>query len=622
MLSKYRNKIILAALDAASLALAGVIGLWLRFDGPFHAAYFRTWGRYILVGIPLYFIIYYYFGLYSRVWRYATARDLLHIACAVTVATSGLFAIMYINPDTDFPRSVLIITWFVNFIAVGGSRFCLRVASDLRHHSRPNGHKLTLILGAGDAARIFVTEIEKHPELDFRLVGFLDDDSRKIGYRMSGVSVLGSLELLEEIVQAQGISEIIIAMPSAPRGKIKELVKRCTSLGIRAKTVPGLYRVLDGGYRTSPIRDVQIEDLLSRPEIKTDYADISEYLAGKTVLITGAGGSIGSELSRQVAAFGPGKLLLLGHGENSIYHIHKELKQTHPKLNLIPVIADVQDQMRINQVFEQHRPNVVFHAAAHKHVPLMEHNPTEALKNNVFGTKHVAEASYAYGVGRFVMVSTDKAVNPTSVMGATKRMAELLIQSINSCSQTKFMAVRFGNVLGSSGSVVPLFQEQIARGGPVTVTDPNMTRYFMTIPEAVSLVIQAGAMGTGGEVFILNMGDPVKIVDLARDLITLSGFKPDEEIKINFTGIRPGEKLYEELLTTNEGTLATRHQRIFTAQQPALHARTVMQALAQINLLVSAGCTASQVLDFAATLEQHAVNEAAAGQQAAGRSPM
>lgn len=622
MLAKYRNKIILAALDALSLTMNGAIGLWLRFDGPVNIAYFRTWGRYILVGIPLYFIIYYYFGLYSRVWRYATARDLLHIAYAVTVATACLSIIIYINPNTGFPRSVLIISWFLNFTAVGGIRFCLRVASDLRHHSRPNGHKRALILGAGDAARIFVTEIEKHPELDFRLVGFLDDDPRKIGYRMSGVSVLGSLDLLEEIVQTQGVSEVIIAIPSAPRGKIKELVKRCTGLGIRPKTVPGLYRVLDGAYHTSPIREVQIEDLLSRPEIKMDDTEISQYIAGKTVLITGAGGSIGSELSRQAAALGAGKLLLLGHGENSIYHIHKELSQTYPALNLIPVIADVQDQQRINQVFEQHRPNVVFHAAAHKHVPLMEHNPTEALKNNVLGTKHVADAAAASGVERFVMVSTDKAVNPTSVMGATKRMAELIIQSINQRSHTKFMAVRFGNVLGSRGSVVPLFKEQIARGGPVTVTHPDMTRYFMTIPEAVSLIIQAGALGAGGEVFILDMGEPVKIVDLARDLITLSGFKPDEEIKVEFTGIRPGEKLYEELLTTAEGTLATRHQRIFTAQQAVLHNSTVMQVLAQINSFIAIGCTARQVLDFAATLEPHAMKEAAAGQHAAGGSPM
>ncbi len=614
MLSKYKGKLTLVMLDALSLALSGVIALYLRFEGSVNSSYLLTWGRYLLVGIPLYFVVYYYFDLYSRVWRYASARDLLHIAYAVTAATLSLAVIIYINPDATLPRSILIIALFLNGAAVGGSRFFLRVASDLKNHTKPNGHKRALILGAGDAARIFLMEIEKHPELDLRIVGFLDDDPKKIGNRISGVYVLGSLSLLESVVQTQGVSEVIIAMPSAPSMLVRELVKRCTALSIRPKTVPGLYNVLNGAYRSSnPIRDVQIEDLLPRPEIKPDMASISGYISGRTVLITGAGGSIGSELSRQVAHFGAGKVLLLGHGENSIYEIHRELIREHPHLDIVPLIADIQDQGRINHIFRVHRPQVVFHAAAHKHVPMMEYNPTEALKNNVLGTRNVAEAADANGTERFVMISTDKAVNPTSVMGATKRIAELVIQHINQRSQTKFMSVRFGNVLGSRGSVVPLFKEQIARGGPVTVTHPDMTRYFMTIPEAVSLVIQAGAMGSGSEVFILDMGEPVRIVDLARDLVTLSGFKPDVDIRIEFTGMRPGEKLFEELLTSTEGISATKHQRIQISRQTSLKSFEMLDAMQRVDLMISSGCNGKAVMDLVTMLELTANDEVAAG---------
>lgn len=615
-LSKYKNKIILALVDMCALALSGVIGLALRFERYPSLEYLFTWSRYLLIGLPLYFVIYFYFGLYSRIWRYATAYDLFTIAAAVTVATGCLSGIMYVNPDIDFPRSVIVMTWFMNVGAVGGSRFAMRVASDIRKKQHINGRKRALILGAGDAGRMLVEEIARHPELDYKPIGFLDDDPRKTGFRVAGLPVLGELALLDEIVSTQGVKEVIIAMPSAPNTRIKELVNQCTGLGLKPKIVPGLFRMLNTGIPLSGIREVQIEDLLPRPEIKMDLASISEYIRGRTVLITGAGGSIGSELSRQVAAFGADKLLLLGHGENSIYQIHRELQRIHPELDLVPIIADVQDKVRINQVFSDYRPEVVFHAAAHKHVPLMEFNPAEALKNNVLGTKNVAEAADAHGVKRFVMISTDKAVNPTSVMGATKRIAELIIQSINQCSQTKFMAVRFGNVLGSRGSVIPLFKEQIAQGGPVTVTHPDMTRYFMTIPEAVSLVIQAGAIGVGGEVFVLDMGEPVKIVDLARDLITLSGFRPNEDIRVEYTGIRPGEKLFEELLTSDEGTLATRHERIFIARQPVLQSSIVSDALAQVGSFIGVGCSASQVLEFTAALDLHVLEEAAATRQA------
>lgn len=590
-------------LDLLALSFSGLIALYLRFDRWPDTHYLHTWGRYLVVGIPLYFVIYFYFGLYSRLWRYASARDLFTIAAAVSIATFSLFAIMYVNLELNFPRSVLAITWFLNVGAVGGGRFLVRLRADLVKHSNlPNGSKRTLILGAGDAGRMLMEEVAKHPELDCRPIGFLDDDPQKLGLKVAGLPVLAEQSRLEEIVVTQGISEIIIAMPSAPSIKVKELTQRCVALGIKPKMVPGLYRVLSSGFKFSALRTVQIEDLLPRPEIKTDLAGILGYVQNKSVLITGAGGSIGSELARQVAHFGAGKLLLLGHGENSIYQVHRELKRDFPSLDLVPLIADVQDKHRINTVFAQHRPQVVFHAAAHKHVPLMEYNPTEAIKNNIFGTKNLAEAADKFRSERFVFISTDKAVNPTSVMGATKRCAEMLVQSISRNSTTRFVAVRFGNVLGSRGSVVPLFQDQIASGGPVTVTHPEMTRYFMTIPEAVSLVIQAGAMGAGGEVFVLDMGEPVKIVDLARDLITLSGLKPEQDIKIEFIGTRPGEKLFEELLTAEEGTDATQHKRIFIARQAAIDALNLNYAMQVFQELTVSGCQGQQVLDLVAEL--------------------
>lgn len=601
--AKYKHKAVLATLDMLALAISGLLALYLRFEQWPDAHYIHTWGRYLLVGIPLYFVVYFYFGLYSRLWRYASVRDLFNIAAAVSVASFSLFAIMFVNFELAFPRSVLAITWFLNVGAVGGTRFLVRLRADwTKRSSVNNGGKRTLILGAGDAGRMLMEEIAKHPELDCRPIGFLDDDPRKVGLKVADSPVLAELARLEEIVAAQGITQVIIAMPSAPSARIKELTQRCVALGIKPKLVPGLYRVLNGGFKFSSIRTVQIEDLLPRPEIKTDLAGIQGYVQDKTVLITGAGGSIGSELARQIAHFGAGKLLLLGHGENSIYQIHKELKRNFPCLDLVPLIADVQDKHRINTIFAQYRPQVVFHAAAHKHVPLMELNPSEAIKNNIFGTKHLAESADKHRCERFVFISTDKAVNPTSIMGATKRFAEMLVQSISRTSSTRFVAVRFGNVLGSRGSVVPLFQEQIASGGPVTVTHSDMTRYFMTIPEAVSLVIQAGAMGAGGEVFVLDMGEPVKIIDLARDLITLSGLKPEQDIKIEYIGMRPGEKLYEELLTAEEGTDATQHKRIFIARQAALDAQSLNYALQVFQELTLTSCRAQQVLDLVAEL--------------------
>ncbi|WP_420830598.1 polysaccharide biosynthesis protein [Cohnella algarum] len=398
---------------------------------------------------------------------------------------------------------------------------------------------------------------------DRKLVGFIDDDPQKHFLTAYNLPILGDRHAIESVVISHQIKEIIIAIPSAPKTVISEIINLCISTGAKVKMIPGIRDMVNGKISFSTMRDVDVEDLLGRDPVKTDLVGIAEYVEDKVVLVTGAGGSIGSELCRQISPFRPSRLLLLGHGENSIYNIEMELKRNFPHLHIEPIIADVQDRARIDYVFDLYRPQVVFHAAAHKHVPLMEKNPSEAVKNNVFGTQNVADSADKYGVDRFVLISSDKAVNPTSVMGATKRIAEMYVQSLNVHSKTKFASVRFGNVLGSRGSVIPLFKKQISAGGPVTVTHPDMVRYFMTIPEAVQLVIQAGALSKGGEIFILDMGEPVRILKLAEDLIRLSGYEPYVDIDIEFSGIRDGEKLYEELLTAEEGATKTQHERIY-----------------------------------------------------------
>lgn len=523
--------------------------------------------------VPLRLLLFSTCGLYRQVWSQASIPELGQILAATTsdavMAAIVIYGLVqhWIYPGPFMPRSILIIAWMVNTACIGGARLVLRLRREwlLTRRAVAGAQHPTLIFGAGDAGVMICREIKRHSNSGYKIVGFVDDDPAKQGLRVAGVPVLGTRDDLDRLVGQYGITHMIIAMPSAKGRTVREISNLALDLGLQVKVLPGLYELVEGKVSVSHIRDVQIEDLLGREEISVDLESIAAYLAGETVLVTGAGGSIGSELCRQIAQFGPRKLVLLGHGENSIHDIYLELREKYPTLDLIPVIASVQDKARIDAVFDEFRPGVVFHAAAHKHVPLMELNPTEAIKNNVFGTLNVALAADRVGVSRFVMLSSDKAVNPTSVMGMTKRVAEIVIQWLNRQSKTIFVAVRFGNVLGSRGSVVPLFQRQIDAGGPVTVTDPRMVRYFMTIPEAVQLVIQAGALGTGGEVFVLDMGEPVRILDLARDLIRLSGYEPDVDIPIVFTGARPGEKLCEELLTAEEGMKATSHERIFRA---------------------------------------------------------
>lgn len=493
----------------------------------------------------------YFFHLYDRVWSVASVNELLTIVYSVTISIITASIIQYaVQKDVYF--RVMAVTWMIHIIAIGGSRFALRVISEWRMQNGQIQKHRALIVGAGQAGTVLAKQMRQSVNSDLNPVAFVDDDVNKLNLKMLDITVSGNINDIPKVVEANAIDHIIIAIPSLKKKEIQSIFEQCSKTKAKVKIMPSIEAVMTGKLSVSEMREVKIEDLLGREEVELDMESISEKLTNKTILVTGAGGSIGSEICRQVMKFKPKKILILGHGENSIYQIDMELRQSvSENIEIIPLIADIQDRNRIFDIVSEYKPDVIYHAAAHKHVPLMEYNPMEAVKNNIFGTKNVAEAADTFGVGYFVMISTDKAVNPPNVMGATKRYAEMIVQNLAKDSETKFAAVRFGNVLGSRGSVIPLFKKQIAQGGPVTVTDPEMTRYFMTIPEASRLVIQAGTLANDGEVFVLDMGEPVKIIDLARNVIKLSGYTEDE-INIEFTGIRPGEKLYEELLNENE----------------------------------------------------------------------
>lgn len=580
-----KRAIALIIIDAGLINLALLAALWLRFDASIPEQYVEACKSLAPFFTVIYLVCFYVFGLYRRLWQYASLGELLSIVYSVSLGTIINISLAYFwmqGSTFPLPRSVFLLLWMALVLLIGGSRLSWRLFRD-NHlaNGRLRAGKPVLIIGAGDAGAAVARELNKHNVDNSVPIGYVDDSPSKQGLEMFGLKVLGTREDIPRLVEEYGIREIIIAIPSASKRVIREIVEVCQETPARLKILPGIYELIDESVTINQIREVRVEDILGRDPVEVDLEAMAGYLTGRTVMVTGAGGSIGSELCRQVAQFGPQALVLLGHGENSIYEIHKELSNTYPELELHPVICDVKDSTALESVFNTYRPRVVFHAAAHKHVPLMEFNPAEAVKNNVLGTFCVASLAKQYQVESFILVSTDKAVNPTSVMGATKRAAEMVIQHLGQDSQTRFAAVRFGNVLGSRGSVVPLFKEQIARGGPVTVTHLEMTRYFMTIPEAVQLIIQAGALAKGGEVFVLDMGKPVKIVDLARNMIRLSGFIPDEDIEIIYTGIRPGEKLYEEVLTTTEGTNATKHDRIYVARVDRPDAGK-LQALVQV----------------------------------------
>jgi len=492
-----------------------------------------------------------HYGLYRKAWSYASIGELKSIFKAVTL-TIVIVAFVQIAVMEDVYIRALALTWMLHIILIGASRLSWRVFRDSFIRHEDIDAKRTLIIGAGQAGSMVMRQLANNPDSGMKPILFVDDDQAKHGLEIFNVKVAGCTKQIPNLVETHAIEKIVIAIPSMTKQQMADLMKICIDTGVKTQTIPRIEDLMTGKVSVTDMQDVKIEDLLGRDEVQLDLKAIADKLTGKTILVTGAGGSIGSEICRQVSAFRPNRLLLLGHGESSIYNIDMELRRTvSTDIEIIPIIADVQDRNRIFDIVSEYKPDVMYHAAAHKHVPLMEANPMEAVKNNIFGTKNVAEAADTFGVPYFVMVSTDKAVNPPNIMGATKRFAEMIVQNLAKESKTKFAAVRFGNVLGSRGSVVPLFKKQIARGGPVTITDPEMTRYFMTIPEASRLVIQAGTLAAGGEVFVLDMGEPVKIVDLAKNLIKLSGYSEDE-IGIAYSGIRPGEKLFEELLNDNE----------------------------------------------------------------------
>lgn len=568
---KNKRSLALILLDIILINLAIFSSYYLRFDGAIPSEYKMTFIQTVGVGTFVYIAVFIFFGLYKKLWQYASIGELLSIVYANTVGTGIIVTIIYFSAPMRVAHTVAVLLWFLTIFLIGGSRFAWRILQENVFNPRgPGSQKQILIVGAGDAGVMIVREFKNRNFREGRPVGFIDDDLHKQQFELHGIPVLGTCQDIPKVVKNHNIDEIVLAMPSASGDAIRNIVEVCEQTTAEIKIMPAVFNVLSGTVDTKKIRKVQVEDLLGREPVKVNLEEVSGYLTGETVMVTGGGGSIGSEICRQITKFNPAKLVIVGQGENNIFDIEQELRNEYPGLNVETEILDIKDQAKVNLIFKRYKPGVVFHAAAHKHVPLMEKNPEEALKNNIVGTNNLAEAADTVGVKSFVLISTDKAVNPTSVMGATKRVAEMIIQSIDQRSETKFVAVRFGNVLGSRGSVIPTFKKQIEKGGPVTVTHPDMVRYFMTIPEAAQLVVQAGAIAKGGEVFILDMGQPVKIMDLAKDLIRLSGYKPDVDIPIQITGMRPGEKLYEELLTAEEGTTATKHQRIFVAKPNAI----------------------------------------------------
>ena len=563
--------------DAAAAALAWSLAYLLRFNFDLPAGFAAELRQTLFWIVPLQMLIFWRFGLYRGIWRYASTADLRRIVLAVALSAAAIPLLFWmLRLGLVIPRSVLVINPLLLILLMGGSRFIYRLWKEqgLYGGIRLNGEPV-LVLGAGDAAASLSKELSKSS--DWRLVGFLDDNAGRHGRTLNGIRVLGGLDSLPEWAERLGVSQVIIAMPSSSHQQRKRAIQLCNAAKVKVLTVPSFDDLMSGKVAVSQLRAIELDDLLGRDPVKLDDAGLHGLLTGKVVMVTGAGGSIGSELCRQIARFVPARLVMFEQSEFALYTIEQELQQAFPALEFVCLVGDVRDAARVDEVLRQHQPMALFHAAAYKHVPLMEqHNAWQAIRNNVLGTWTVARAAQQHGVGKFVMISTDKAVNPTNVMGASKRLAEMVCQALQSQAplspagrggegETRFVIVRFGNVLGSTGSVIPKFREQIARGGPITVTHPEITRYFMSIPEAAQLVLQAGLMGQGGEIFVLDMGEPVKIVDLAKDLIRLSGFT-EEEIKIEFTGLRPGEKLYEELLADSEHTLLTPHPKLRIAQ--------------------------------------------------------
>ena len=558
------RRIVLIIFDIMTVCVSSIIPLWLRFidEETIPDVYIGSAWDFLLINIVITLIVFYLFKLYQSLWAFAGPTEAQNIVAACFLCAvlnyGGMKLLRFPIPRSYFFMYALVLTAITTF-----GRFSYRFIRSIKHkaQNKKNASKV-MVIGAGEAGNTVIKELVNSTYCTMSVKCIIDDNSNKWGQFIQGIKIVGGRDTIIESAAFYGIDEIIIAIPSANRATMRELVEICKETNCKLRTLPGIYQLVNGEVNVSKLRDVDVEDLLGRDPIKVDMESIYNYVKGKVILVTGGGGSIGSELCRQIAGHDPKQLIIVDIYENNAYDIQQELKYKYPDLDLVVLIASVRNTNRMNHIMEKYHPDIIYHAAAHKHVPLMEDSPNEAIKNNVFGTWKTAQAAVQYGVKKFVMISTDKAVNPTNIMGASKRICEMIIQTYNRHYDTEFVAVRFGNVLGSNGSVIPLFKRQIMAGGPVTVTHPDIIRYFMTIPEAVSLVLQAGVYAKGGEIFVLDMGEPVKILDLAKNLIRLSGYKVDEDIKIEFTGLRPGEKLYEELLMNEEGLTDTENKLI------------------------------------------------------------
>lgn len=555
------------SIDIILLNLSYLLSLLLRFEGKIDLQYLDVYKSYFIHLTLIKLVVFTYLRIYKNQYKYASIKEVVNISFAV-LAGNALTVSFLTLMQSHLPRSVYIIVVMLDIIFIGGSRLLARVALQRQFGKGlfQGNFKRILVIGGGDAGAMVIREYKNHTSLQSKPVAIIDDNKSKKGTSINGVPIVGQRQDIVEIVEKLRIDEIVISIPSANKAEIREIVNECKHTKAKIKIVPGIYELIDGTVSIKNIRDIDIKDILGRDEVKLDITQITEYIEGKVIIVTGAGGSIGSELCRQIASFKPRRLVLLDIYENGVFGLDNELKAKYEDLDILVKVASVRDRQELEEIMKTIKPDVVFHAAAHKHVPLMEANPKAAFKNNVIGTLNLAEVADMVGVKRFVMISTDKAVNPTNIMGATKRICEMIIQSMDKKSKTEFVAVRFGNVLESNGSVVPIFKRQVKDGGPLTVTHPEITRYFMTIPEASQLVLQAGSMAKGGEIFILDMGEPVKILNLAEDIIRLSGYEPYKDIKIEFTGLRPGEKLYEELLLDEEGITETFHNKIHIAR--------------------------------------------------------
>ncbi|MBN1106447.1 MAG: polysaccharide biosynthesis protein [Deltaproteobacteria bacterium] len=597
----YRNFLLVFVLDLLLVVFSWYFTHQLRFNfnvPPDQAAVmFRLLPFVLCVKI----ITFFFFNLYRGMWRYTSLRDILGIMKAATVSSLVIvFVIALIHGFAGYARSTFVIDWILTVLLIAGSRAGIRLLvwigmkdSTANIHSlrlfgflggREKGGKRLIIIGAGDCGEKIYREIQDNAALRYRVMGFVDDDPSKIGKQIHGVPVLGATSNLQFIASRVKPDELLIAIPSAGASHMRSIVDRCKECGVPFKTLPGMGELINGKVSVKAIRDVAYRDLLGREVVQLEEDRVRGYLTGARVLVTGAGGSIGSELCRQICRFNPESLILYERAESPLYEIDLELRTSFPGVRVVAVLGDIRDRHQLSHAFNRDRPQVVFHSAAYKHVPMMELHPWKAVRNNVLGTRNLIDVSQEHKVERFVLISTDKAVRPINVMGASKRVAELLVQNQNGCGATdsRFMTVRFGNVIGSVGSVVPLFRRQIEKGGPVTVTHPDMTRYFMTIPEACQLILQAGAMGEGGEIFILDMGTPIKIADMARDLIRLSGFEPDVDIQVEYVGLRPGEKLFEELITEGEGIQPTRHTKIMVLRGKSCDAALLNGAINEL----------------------------------------